>query len=235
MDQINFSPFIQKLGYDFKNLELLQQALTHRSVKNKDHNERMEFLGDALLSSIIAKQIFNRLPFSTEGDLTRIRSKLVCEEALAKIARGLGIGKHLNLGVGEKKSGAFGRDSILADALEAVIAAIYLDTNMDMVSVESVVLKLYQPFLEDLDQSYLIHTVKDAKSMVQEHLQARQLALPEYILEKTTGHEHQQVFYVICKIVSLDIETQGSGSSRRKAEQMAASHALEVINADRTV
>lgn len=222
---------IKKLQYIFKDKALLKAALTHRSLKNNHNNERLEFLGDALLNFVITGAIFNKLPHAREGDLTRVRAKLVCEETLASLARDLELGRHVRLGIGEKKSGGFERDSILADALEAVIAAIYLDGGLE--SCRLAIEDLYEPFLDHLDPSEIL---KDPKTRLQEYLQARQLNLPEYNLIKTTGDDHQQIFYIQCKVsiehlnTEKNIETEGVASSRRKAEQEAAKAALEMIN-----
>lgn len=206
------------LGHAFADPALLDRALTHRSA-GAANNERLEFLGDALLNLFVAELVYERLPRADEGEMTRRRAALVNGGALAEIARGEDLGERLNLGPGELKSGGFRRDSILADAFEALLAAIYLDAGWQ--ACRDVVRRLFAPRLDAG-----AHTPKDAKTRLQELLQARNHALPVYELVATGGEEHARVFDVACRIDEFGIVTAGSGSSRRAAEQVAAERAL---------
>lgn len=210
----------KKLGYQFKDKALLDMALTHRSV-SKNNNERLEFLGDALLSLIIAEALYIKFPKTKEGELSRIRSKLVKGETLSVLAREFQLGEYLNLGIGELKTGGFNRDSILADAFEAVIGAMYLDS--DHQTCKERVLSWYAERLED---PKLFHKLKDPKTQLQEYLQARQLPLPEYDIIDTSGEPHEQVFTVICKVSGVSHKTKNSDKTRRRAEQKAAKEFL---------
>lgn len=212
-------------GYQFRHNELLDQALTHRSYSHTANNERLEFLGDSILNLIISNYIFERFADASEGELSRIRASLVKQATLAHVAREIGLGEYIHLGGGELKSGGFRRASILADAMEAVIGAIYLDS--DYLRTEKVVLQLYQNQLQDLGDGA---DLKDAKTRLQEYLQARRTDLPNYVVEKTSGKSHNQVFTVSCTIPELDLQTQGTGSSRKNAEQQAAHELLEKLN-----
>jgi ribonuclease-3 len=211
-------------GHAFADGSLLAQALSHRSA-GSPHNERLEFLGDALLNLIIAEQLYARWPKADEGAMTRARAELVRESALAAVARSLDLGARLNLGPGEMKTGGHRRDSILADALEAVIAALYLDGGLD--ACRNTVLQWFEPLLAALPP---LHQVgKDAKTRLQEWLQARQRALPVYVLLEESGDEHDKRFRVGCTLADPMIVTEGSGTSRRTAEQAAAEAALQRI------
>lgn len=211
-------------GHAFADGSLLAQALSHRSA-GSPHNERLEFLGDALLNLIIAEQLYARWPKADEGAMTRARAELVRESALAAVARGLDLGSRLNLGPGEMKTGGHRRDSILADALEAVIAALYLDGGFE--ACRATVLPLFEPLLAALPP---LHQVgKDAKTRLQEWLQARQRPLPVYVLLEESGDEHDKRFRVGCTLSDLNIATEGDGTSRRTAEQAAAEAALQRI------
>lgn len=211
-------------GYTFRQQDLLEQALTHRSFSRTANNERLEFFGDSILNLVISKYIYRQFPDADEGELSRIRASLVKQETLALVAMDMGLGAHIHLGGGELKSGGYRRASILADVLEAVIAAIYLDS--DYQQTETVILKLFQNYLQNLpDAAELI----DPKTRLQEILQARKLELPEYEVEQTRGKSHNQVFTVSCNIAMLDLKTSGSGSSRKKAEQQAATKMLTRI------
>jgi ribonuclease-3 len=211
-------------GHAFADGSLLTQALSHRSA-GSPHNERLEFLGDALLNLIIAEQLYARWPKADEGAMTRARAELVRESALAAVARSLDLGARLNLGPGEMKTGGHRRDSILADALEAVIAALYLDGGLD--ACRNTVLQWFEPLLAALPP---LHQVgKDAKTRLQEWLQARQRALPVYVLLEESGDEHDKRFRVGCTLADPMIVTEGSGTSRRTAEQAAAEAALQRI------
>ena len=208
-------------GHAFADGELLAQALRHRSAGGA-HNERLEYLGDALLNLIVAEQLFQRWPRADEGAMTRARAELVRESTLAGIARGQHLGDRLTLGPGEMKSGGHRRDSILADALEAVIAAIYLDAGFE--AARSAVLPWFEPLLAALPP---LHQVgKDAKTRLQEWLQARQRPLPTYALVEESGEEHDKRFRVACTLAEPPLATEGQGSSRRAAEQDAAAAAL---------
>ncbi len=212
-----------RLGYQFNDPSLLKLALTHRSGANK-HNERLEFLGDSILGMVIAEHLFTHLKKADEGQLTRLRASLVKGKTLAEIAKELELGECLYLGEGELKSGGFRRASILADALEAIIGAIYQDAGFE--TTRKVILGLYQKRLESVD---LKSVQKDPKTQLQEWLQSRKLPLPEYELLKVTGEPHKQTFDVACVLVEKKVKTHGSGSSRRNAEQQAAEKALAII------
>ncbi|MBI3141077.1 MAG: ribonuclease III [Rhodocyclales bacterium] len=216
-------PAIERaLGYTFESRERLQQALTHRSY-GAPHNERLEFLGDSVLNCVIAQTLFERFGGVREGDLSRLRANLVRQETLAELAQGLHLGDHLRLGEGELKSGGFRRPSILADALEAVFGAVFLDGGFEQ--AREVVLRLYEPQWANLDP----RSGKDPKTALQELLQGRRLALPLYRLLATRGEAHAQEFEVECRIAELGIHTTGCGASRRAAEQEAARRALEAL------
>ena len=212
-----------QLGYQFKADRLLIQALTHRSF-GTPHNERIEFLGDAVLDCVISRLLFEQYPDKTEGDLSRLRSNLVKQQTLFEIAQGLDLGRSLQLGDGELKSGGLKRPSILADALEALIGAIYLDGGFE--AATGVVQRLYDPILQSVNAQAL---GKDAKTLLQEQLQAQHIALPVYSVIATRGAAHDQEFDVECTIAKLAIQVCGSGASRRAAEQAAAQAAIEAL------
>jgi len=212
------------LGHRFGNAELLRQALTHRS-HSSPHNERLEFLGDAVLNCVVASLLYRRFGDLREGDLSRQRANLVRQEALAQVAQGLTLGDHLRLGEGELKSGGFRRPSILADALEAIIGAIFLDAGFD--AARSVIERLLSPLLEQLDPS---DSGKDPKTALQEFLQAQRQPLPQYALLTTRGEAHAQEFEIECTISSLGVRALGIGASRRAAEQGAAREALRLLS-----
>lgn len=203
------------LGHRFSDARLLEQALTHRSA-GRHNNERLEFLGDALLNLIIAEAIYERLPKASEGEMTRLRASLVNGTALAELARGEAVGDALRLGPGELKTGGFRRDSILADTLEALIAAVYLDGGWERCREQ--VRRLFASRLENPD----VRISKDAKTTLQELLQANALALPAYELVSALGDDHDKEFEVKCTISELGLDASGHGSSRRAAEQAAA-------------
>jgi ribonuclease-3 len=211
------------LGYHFRQKEILDLALTHRSI-GSHNNERLEFLGDSIVNWVIAEAAFYRFPTAREGELTRLRASLVSKPMLAEVAKEFDLGNYLRLGSGELKSGGFRRDSILADALEAVIAGIYLDGGVD--KVKTCILTWYAARLENL----CLNQDKDPKTQLQEFLQSRQQVLPEYVLIKTQGEAHNQTFWVECRSALLPAATQGQGNSRRSAEQAAAQQALIVLN-----
>lgn len=208
------------LGYRFRQPELLRQALTHRS-HSSPHNERLEFLGDSVLNCAVASALYQRFASLKEGELSRMRANLVRQESLAEIAAGLGLGDHLRLGEGELKSGGFRRPSILADTLEAIFGAIYLDAGFE--AARDVINALCRSRIEQIDPR---DTGKDAKTVLQEWLQGRKLPLPQYSLLATHGDAHAQEFEVHCTLPALDIQATGRGSSRRIAEQDAARLAL---------
>ena len=211
------------LGHGFDRPELLRQALTHRSF-GSPHNERLEFLGDSVLNCVVAGALYNRFPAIKEGELSRLRANLVRQEALAEIARSLHLGECLQLGEGELKSGGARRPSILADALEAIFGAIYVDTGFE--AVRAVVEHLYEPAMSRIDPN---DAGKDPKTALQEVLQGRRLPLPRYGLLATRGEAHAQEFEVECAIADLGIRSTGTGASRRIAEQQAAQRALAEI------
>jgi ribonuclease-3 len=212
-----------RLGHQFNHPALLQQALTHRSHGGVNY-ERLEFLGDSVLNCVVAGLLYSRFPKLPEGDLSRLRSHLVKESTLNELALTLDLGSHLLLGEGESRSGGARRPSVLADALEAVIGAAYLDGGFT--AAELVVTRLYQDRLTGLDPQSL---GKDPKTLLQEHLQGRKIALPQYTVLATEGEAHCQTFRVECSIPALSIRTQGEGGSRRAAEQLAAQSAYEKI------
>lgn len=214
----------KQIGYSFKQTALLRQALTHRS-HGSPHNERLEFLGDSVLSLAISSKLVHDFPRLSEGDLSRFRAHLVKEPTLAEIAQGLQLGDYLFLGEGELKSGGFRRPSLLADGLEAIFGAIYLDSNFDEIC--RVIEALYAPFIAAVDPKKLS---KDPKTQLQEYLQSRKLPLPQYNIIATEGEAHEQHFKLECVIPELDIHARGEGASRRKAEQEAAKLAFALAN-----
>ncbi len=213
------------LKYNFLDIKLLCAAITHRSSSGTN-NERLEFLGDSVLNFVIATELYRRFPKAREGDLTRLRAILVRGETVAEVARDLGIGQYLSLGLGEQKSGGHQRESILADALEAIIGAICLDANIEVCYAR--ILEWYENRLDALVPNAL---QKDAKTQLQEYLQARHLPLPEYQVVEILGDPHNPIFQVNCLISLLESPVVGRASSRRKAEQNAAEAALKVLNA----
>lgn len=213
-----------KIGYQFKQPKLLQQALTHRSYA-ADHYERLEFLGDGVLNCTIAFCLYQQFKGQKEGELSRIRTHLVRQEALVVIAQTLGLSHYLLLGDGELKSGGAQRPSILADTVEAIFGAVFCDA--DFATAQAVVTRLYQPMLAELDPNT---AGKDAKTQLQERLQAQKLPVPTYTILATEGAAHEQTFTMQCAINALNITTQGAGASRRIAEQAAALVALNLLN-----
>ncbi len=211
----------KKIGYTFNQTELLRQALTHRS-HSSPHNERLEFLGDSVLNCAVAGLIFRHFPNLPEGELSRIRANLVNQQALFELAQSLELGSQISLGEGEVKSGGSQRPSILADTLEAILGAVYLDGGFEQ--AERVVCALLMPLLQQLNLQALD---KDPKTLLQEYLQSHKMGLPQYAVVATSGEAHQQKFMVECIITKLNIRTIGEGSSRRSAEQGAAKEAYE--------
>lgn len=211
----------KKLGHQFKNIGLLQQALTHRS-HSVLHNERLEFLGDSILNCVVASLLFDRFVDIDEGDLSRVRANLVKQQSLYEIAQRLELSQFLRLGEGELKSGGFRRPSILADTLEALFGAVFLDAGFD--AAREVIKSLYTQVLLTIDPTTL---GKDAKTLLQEFLQSKKIALPLYNVVATHGAAHNQEFEIECIVPKLDIQVFGSGGSRRAGEQAAAKLALE--------
>lgn len=220
----NYAAFYKAIGYTFSDESLLVQALTHRSAA-KQHNERLEFLGDAILGMVIAETLFTAFPTVPEGKLTRMRSTLVKGETLAELAREASMGPLLKLGPGELKSGGHRRSSILADAVEAVLGAIYVEAGFER--TREVILQLWGPRIARLDPN--AHP-KDNKTRLQEFLQSRKHPLPDYKVLSVTGKDHDQTFSVACHVSLLQMPVTGTGNSRRKAEQNAARQALEILN-----
>jgi len=214
-----------RLGYAFRRPELFAQALTHRSF-GAPHNERLEFVGDAVLNCAIAAVLYGRFPQVPEGDLSRVRASLVNRETLADLARGLGFGTAVRLGEGEQKSGGAQRPSILADALEAVFGAIFLDAGFE--PAREVIEAIYGNLLADLDPGALS---KDPKTQLQEWLQARRIPVPDYVVTHVAGEAHAQTFTIECRIPALALVATGTGTSRRTAEQAAASKAYAMASA----
>jgi len=212
------------LDYQFQQPLLLKQALTHRSF-SKEHNERLELLGDSVLNLAIVRQLYGRFPAASEGELSRMLSSLVKGSTLADIAAELRLGEYLRLGVGESNSGGRRRRSILADTVEAVLGAVYLDA--DFTAAERVIQQLFEPRIRAIDPA---GPDKDAKTRLQELLQAEQHALPEYRVVRSWGPAHERQFEVSCQIALLDKRSTGVGNSRRDAEQEAARAALEQLD-----
>jgi ribonuclease-3 len=224
---IELSTLEQKLGYQFANPELLAQAVTHRS-HGAVHNERLEFLGDAVLNCTIAQLLFQKFARLDEGDLSRLRANLVKQQSLAEIAERLELSQFLRLGEGERKSGGFRRPSILADTLEAAVGAVFVDRGFE--AAREVIARLFEPVLKSVDPKTL---GKDSKTLLQEFLQGKRLPLPQYTVVETRGAAHNQEFEVECALTKLAISVRGSGRSRRAAEQSAAKLALEAAQAAR--
>ena len=216
-----------RLGYAFRRPELLHQALTHRS-HGALHNERLEFVGDAVLNCVVAAALYQRFPQIPEGELSRVRANLVNRDTLARLSGALHIGRALKLGEGEQRSGGAARPSILADTLEAVFGAVFLDGGYD--AARAVIEDVYAADLAQLDPGALS---KDPKTRLQEWLQARRIALPDYAVVRVAGEAHAQTFTVECRIPALAIAVSGTGANRRAAEQDAAGHAyVEALAAD---
>ena len=214
----------KKIGYQFKDENFLKLALTHRSA-NGTHNERLEFLGDSILSFVVADELYHRFPKVDEGDMSRMRATLVRGHTLAELGREFQLGDYLFLGPGELKSGGFRRDSILADAVEAIIGAIYLDSDTEI--IRGIILSWYQTRLDSIEPGV---SQKDPKTRLQEYLQGRRKPLPTYTVTKIKGEAHNQEFTIECIVAGLDEPVIGKGSSRRKAEQSAADIALGQVN-----
>ena len=217
----------ERLGYEPRDLALFGAALTHRSAAGPN-NERLEFLGDAVLNLLIAHRLYEAFPRATEGELSRLRARLVSREPLAESAVSLGVGEALQLGAGELRSGGFRRQSILADALEALCGAVFLDGGLP--AAEPLVTRLFAGRIAALPDP---EALKDAKTRLQEYLQSRSLTLPRYVILGIEGEDHAQVFRVSCEVPGLALRVEGEGSSRRRAEQQAAARMLDAIEEQR--
>jgi ribonuclease-3 len=213
----------RSFGHDFATPALCHAALTHRSA-GAEHNERLEFLGDSILNCAVARLLFDAHPLADEGALSRLRASLVSGDTLAQIAADLGLGKYLRLGPGELKSGGFRRASILADALEAILGAIFLDAGFD--AAAAAVARIIGPKMSDLPAA---DALKDPKTRLQEVLQARGLALPTYTLTAVAGDPHAQSFTVTCDVPVFGVAAVGEGASRRRAEQLAAAKVIDLL------
>lgn len=221
------SELSRRIGHSFADTSLFELALTHRSC-GKKNNERLEFLGDSILNFVIADDLFERFPKAKEGELSRLRARMVKGVTLSEVARELDLGDYLRLGSGELKSGGYRRDSILADAVEAIIGAIYLDTDMD--TARGFILAWFNERLNKLD---LNESMKDSKTRLQEFLQSRRLPLPGYELTNVEGEAHAQTFYINCCVSGLKKPARGNGNSRRQAEQEAAKNALIALQVEK--
>ena len=216
-------PLCRRLAYTFRDPALLTRALTHRS-KGADHNERLEFLGDSVLNLVVSAELYDRFPGLTEGDLTRLRANLVRKPTLAAHARALDLGRYIELGGGELKSGGYDRDSILADALEALLGAVFKDGGLEQAA--RVIHSLYRENLAQLDPNAI---PKDPKTQLQEYLQKHSLPTPSYHIVEVIGEAHHQHFVVECAVSALSAVVRGEGASRRVAEQQAAEKALALL------
>ena len=217
---------LKKLEYSFNDIELLNEALTHRSYAAKN-NERLEFLGDGILNFVIAHELFKQYPDVQEGDLSRLRANLVNKESLAVIAKQIELGDVIRLGSGELKSGGFRRPSILADAVESIFGAVYCDGGFE--PCRELIVRLYASRLSSPTD---LQSLKDPKTQLQELLQSRRFALPDYQVTNVTGQAHAQIFHVRCNIKPMNIDVSGEGKSRRKAEQVAAEKAIAEVKAN---
>lgn len=213
----------ERLGHEPRDLALFRAALTHRSAAGPN-NERLEFLGDAVLNLLIAHRLYEAFPQAAEGELSRLRARVVSREPLAQVALALGLGEMLQLGSGELSSGGFRRQSILADALEALCGAVFLDGGL--AAAQRLVVRLFTGTIEALPR---LDALKDPKTRLQEYLQSRSLTLPRYVILTIEGEQHAQTFEVSCEVSALGRRAQGRGSSRRRAEQEAAERMLSEI------
>ena len=223
MDQLVMRQLSDLFKYQFNDVSLLELALSHRSYQH-NNNERLEFLGDSILNFTIAESLYQKFKTLPEGDLSRLRASLVKSESLAEVAKSIKLGDFILLGEGELKSAGWRRPSILADTFEAIIGAIYLDGGFE--EARKFILNFFQTQIESIDPKRI---VKDAKTTLQELLQSRKLMIPEYKVIKIEGEAHNQVFFVQCEISQLRIQTEGSGTSRKLAEQEAAMVAIEEV------
>ena len=213
----------KKFSYEFNDIGLLKQALTHRSV-SKNNNERLEFLGDSVLGCVVSEELYRRYPLIDEGQLSRLRSHLVRGQTLANLAKTLNISESLTLGHGELKSGGFRRESILADAFEAILGAIFLDS--DYLTIKNIILEL---FVDLLNQARPEDSLKDFKTQLQELLQKKGYSLPSYELIQTKGKDHNAIFYVSCTVQELNLKSEKNAKSIKRAEQACAQSILEEI------
>ncbi|MBL4585181.1 MAG: ribonuclease III [Pseudomonadales bacterium] len=223
----NYPKLFKRIGYHFSDIELFEHALTHRSVSGSHNNERLEFLGDSILGMIIAEELYQRFETAKEGELTRLRSRIVRGKTLAEIGKELELGEFLKLGGGELKSGGHRRESTLSDTVESIIGAIYLEAGLD--TCRTVVLGLFESRLNALD---LTNLQKDPKTRLQEFLQSRKQPVPDYQIIATSGEAHAQTFEIECQIDTLPKKIKGIGSSRRAAEQQAAAKALAKLGVE---
>jgi len=228
MNASQLQKFQHYLNYNFKDQSLLDLALTHRSYKGQN-NERLEFLGDSILNFVVAELLFQKFPQSVEGDLSRLRSELVKASTLSEIGSMLNIGDFLKLGEGELKSAGWRRPSILADTVEALIGAIFMDGGIT--AAQTIIQHWLSDRVEQIDPKKI---QKDAKSVLQEFLQSRKIALPEYVVTSIEGEAHAQHFIIQCSISALSISVQGQGASRKIAEQTAANNALIALGKEMT-
>ncbi len=212
------------LHYRFQNAELFQQALTHRSATNRN-NERLEFLGDAVLDFVVSGAVYRAYPEAAEGDLSKLRAALVKDVTLAQLASEVGLGEHLILGSGEQKTGGHRRESILADALEAIFGAVFLDSGFD--AAKQLIDQVYEQRYRNLPD---IKDLRDPKTRLQEWLQARKMELPNYELVEVSGKDHKQRFSVTCTVVEKSAASTGESTTRRKAEQKAARKMMEILS-----
>ena len=219
---------LQRFGVSFNDLALLDRALTHRSAGQANY-ERLEFLGDALINAVVSIELYARYPRAPEGDLTRLRASLIRESSLAELARRIDLSDYLRMGGGELKSGGYRRESILADTLEALVAAVYLDAGWDACQ------KLVRDLFADAFDAVDLSASKDAKTRLQEWLQGRGLPLPEYLLVDTIGKDHDKTFRVACRIGDAQLMAEAEGRSRKSAEQAAATAVLARIDEGSTV
>ncbi len=218
----NLNSLCKKLGYQFNDISLLETALSHRSI-GRNNNERLEYLGDSVIGYVMAEELYQRFSDDNEGNLSRYRSLLVKGDTLASIARQIDVGQYLKLGGGELKSGGYRRASILADAMEAIIGAITLDSNIEQ--ARQCILSWYKERLDNIKTLDL----KDPKTRLQEHLQAKKFELPQYRVISVNGKEHAQIFQVDCQVKEMQLTITAEGSSRRAAEQKSAELMLEKI------
>jgi ribonuclease-3 len=214
------------LQYRFQDALLLQQALTHRSASNRN-NERLEFLGDAVLDFVVSEVVYEAHPEAPEGDLSKLRASLVKDESLAELALELGLGEYLILGSGERKTGGHRRESILADALEAIFGAVFLDSGFE--AAKRLINRVYEERYRDLPN---IGDLRDPKTRLQEWLQARKMALPAYELVDVSGEDHKRRFAVTCTVVEKSAVTHGESTTRRKAEQKAARKMIDLLTGE---
>lgn len=219
----DFNRLEQSLNYTFKNSNLIKEALTHRSAGSKN-NERLEYLGDSILNFVIADNLFQKDEKSSEGDLSRLRASLVNKEGLYMVSKQLHLGDYLILGSGELKSGGYRRESILADAVEAIFGAVYLDSCFE--ECRDLIIRLYQDLLKNIPDA---DSLKDPKTRLQELLQSRKLPLPVYTVIEITGQAHNQQFEVKCESAELELVAQAHANSRRKAEQLAAEKIINLV------